>query len=108
VPHGGFGRRQRTKAIDALEQLDTTVPRCLLATGRLIGEGFDHPPLDTLVLAMPLAWRGTLEQYVGRLHRPSPGKRDVHVIDVDDTAHAALVGMRRKREAGYRALGYRR
>lgn len=108
MPHGGFGRRQRTKAIDALEQLDTTVPRCLLATGRLIGEGFDHPPLDTLVLAMPLAWRGTLEQYVGRLHRPSPGKRDDRVIDVDDTAHAALVGMRRKREAGYRALGYRR
>ena len=57
---------------------------------------------------MPLAWRGTLEQYVGRLHRPSPGKRDVRVIDVDDAAHAALVSMRRKREAGYRALGYRR
>ena len=108
VLHGGLGRRQRAAALDALERLDVTAPRCLLATGRLIGEGFDHPPLDTLVLAMPLAWRGTLEQYVGRLHRPSPDKRDVRVIDVDDTAHAALVSMRRKREAGYRALGYRR
>jgi len=108
VLHGGLGRRQRSAALDALERLDATTPRCLLATGRLIGEGFDHPPLDTLVLAMPLAWRGTLEQYVGRLHRPSPGKRDVRVIDVDDSAHAALVSMRRKREAGYRALGYRR
>lgn len=108
VLHGGLGRRQRAKALATLDQLDATSPRCLLATGRLIGEGFDHPPLDTLVLAMPLAWRGTLEQYVGRLHRPYPGKSDIRVIDIDDTAHLALISMRRKREAGYRALGYRR
>jgi len=43
-------------------------PTILRATGKLVGEGFDHPALDTLVLAMPVSWKGTLQQYSGRLH----------------------------------------
>src|SRR5690606_26714186 len=79
----------------------------LLATGRLVGEGFDHPPLDTLVLAMPVSWKGTLQQYAGRLHRAHASKTDVRIIDFVDTGHPALLRMWDKRQRGYRAMGYR-
>jgi len=87
--------------------IDDDSPRCLVATGRLIGEGFDHPALDTVVFAMPFAWRGTLQQYLGRLARSSRGKRDIRVIDVHDTGHPMLESMWRKRGRGYRELGWR-
>ena len=51
----------------------------VLATGRFVGEGFDEPHLDTLFLTMPVSWRGTVAQYVGRLHRLHEGKREVRV-----------------------------
>ena len=79
----------------------------LLATGKLVGEGFDHPPQDTLVLAMPISWKGTLQQYAGRLHREHADKTDVQIIDFVDTGHPALVRMWEKRQQGYRAMGYR-
>ncbi len=82
-------------------------PRVLLATGKLVGEGFDHPPLDTLVLAMPVSWKGTLQQYAGRLHREHASKTDVRIIDFVDTGHPALLRMWDKRQRGYRAMGYR-
>jgi superfamily II DNA or RNA helicase len=72
----------------------------------LVGEGFDHPPLDTLVLAMPISWKGTLQQYAGRLHREHADKTDVQIIDFVDTGHPALVRMWEKRQQGYRAMGY--
>jgi hypothetical protein len=81
-------------------------PRVLLATGKLVGEGFDHPPLDTLVLAMPVSWKGTLQQYAGRLHREHASKTDVRIIDFVDTGHPALLRMLDKRQRGYRAMGY--
>jgi superfamily II DNA or RNA helicase len=59
-------------------------PRVLLATGRYIGEGFDDSRLDTLFLAMPVSWRGTIQQYVGRLHRLHANKRVVRVFDYVD------------------------
>jgi len=75
-------------------------------TGKLVGEGFDHPPLDTLVLAMPVSWKGTLQQYAGRLHRQHAGKTDVRIIDFVDAGHPALFRMWDKRQRGYRARGY--
>jgi superfamily II DNA or RNA helicase len=81
-------------------------PRILLATGKLVGEGFDHPPLDMLVLAMPISWKGTLQQYAGRLHREHVGKHDVRIIDVVDAGHPALMSMWGKRMRGYRTMGY--
>ncbi|MCP5156072.1 MAG: hypothetical protein H6983_18015 [Ectothiorhodospiraceae bacterium] len=103
---GRMRRREREATLAALRVLLADAPRILLATGRLVGEGFDHSPLDTLVLAMPIAWRGTLQQYVGRLHREAATKTDIRVIDVVDGGNPALVRMWRKRAAGYRAMGY--
>jgi len=107
VLHGKLTGRARRGTVARLEALCEDQPRCLVATGRLIGEGFDHPPLDTVVFAMPFAWRGTLQQYLGRLARASKGKREVRVIDVHDTGHPMLDSMWRKRQRGYRALGWR-
>jgi len=107
VLHGRLSRKQRTALIAALDALPSDAPRVLLATGKLVGEGFDHPPLDMLVLAMPVSWKGTLQQYVGRLHRQHTGKTGVRIIDFVDTGHPALLRMWDKRQRGYRAMGYR-
>lgn len=107
VLHGRMSRKQRAALIAGLDAMPPDAPRVLLATGKLVGEGFDHPPLDTLVLAMPVSWKGTLQQYAGRLHREHAGKTDVRVIDFVDTGHAALLRMWDKRQRGYRAMGYR-
>jgi len=81
-------------------------PRIILATGRYLGEGFDEAILDTLFLALPIAWRGTLAQYVGRLHRAHDAKREVIVYDYVDGRVPVLARMAAKRQVGYRALGY--
>ncbi|WP_368367620.1 hypothetical protein [Paraburkholderia youngii] len=62
VLHGRLTKKARAAQLAALDALADDVPRVVLATGRLVGEGFDHPALDTLVLAMPVAWKGTLQQ----------------------------------------------
>jgi superfamily II DNA or RNA helicase len=107
VLHGRMSRKQRAALIEQLDALHPGAPRVLLATGRLVGEGFDHPPLDTLVLAMPVSWKGTLQQYAGRLHREHASKTDVRIIDFVDTGHPALLRMWDKRRRGYTAMGYR-
>ena len=107
VLHGRMSRKQRATLIAELDALPPDAPRILLATGKLVGEGFDHPPLDTLVLAMPVSWKGTLQQYAGRLHREHAGKTDVRIIDFVDTGHPALLRMWDKRQRGYRTMGYR-
>lgn len=105
--HGRMSNKQRAVRIAELEALPPDVSRALLATGKLVGEGFDHPPLDTLVLAMPVSWKGTLQQYAGRLHREHATKTDVRIIDFVDTGHPVLLRMWGKRQRGYRAMGYR-
>jgi len=107
VLHGRLSKKQRGTVIVALEDLPPDAPRILLATGKLVGEGFDHPPLDTLILAMPISWKGTLQQYAGRLNREHQNKRGVRIIDFIDTGHPALLRMWQRRKRGYRAIGYR-
>jgi superfamily II DNA or RNA helicase len=107
VLHGRMSRKQRGALIAQLDALPPDAPHILLATGKLVGEGFDHPPLDTLVLAMPVSWKGTLQQYAGRLHREHASKTGVRIIDFVDTGHPALLRMWDKRRRGYRAMGYR-
>ena len=107
VLHGRMSRKQRAMLIAELDELPPDAPRILLATGKLVGEGFDHPPLDTMVLAMPVSWKGTLQQYAGRLHREHASKASVRIIDFVDTGHPALLRMWDKRQRGYRTMGYR-
>ncbi|MCW5597951.1 MAG: DEAD/DEAH box helicase [Nitrosomonas sp.] len=106
ILHGRLSRKQRTEVFAKLDALDDSAPRVLLATGRLIGEGFDHPPLDTLVLAMPISWKGTLQQYAGRLHREHADKQDVRIYDYAETDQPQLARMWDKRQRGYWAMGY--
>jgi superfamily II DNA or RNA helicase len=70
------------------------------------GEGFDDSRLDTLFLVMPVSWKGTLAQYVGRLHRDHDGKREVIVYDYVDRAVPVLAPTAGRRKTGYKSLGY--
>jgi superfamily II DNA or RNA helicase len=106
ILHGRLKKSERHAIMERLQSLPPDQPRILLATGKLIGEGFDHAPLDTLILGMPISWKGTLQQYVGRLHREHAGKTDIVVIDFIDRSHPSLSRMWNKRLAGYKALGY--
>ena len=90
-----------------MERRVPDAPRVLVSTGKLVGEGFDHPPLDTLVLAMPISWKGTLQQYAGRLQREHAGKTHVQIVDFVDAGHPALMRMWANRQVGYRAMRYR-
>ena len=81
--------------------------RIILATGSYIGEGFDDARLDTLFLAMPISWKGTLQQYVGRLHRLHDNKRVVEVYDYVDPNVTMLARMYERRLRGYADMGYK-
>lgn len=105
--HGRMPKKRRASLTTELDALPPEAPRVLLATGKLVGEGFDHPPLDTLILAMPVSWTGSLQQYAGRLHREHASKTDVRIIDLVDAGHPALLRMWDKRQRGYKAMGYR-
>ena len=105
VLRGGMSAKDRKAAHVALK-VDDGEERLILAIGRYIGEGFDDARLDTLFLTMPIAWKGTLAQYVGRLHRQHDGKKDVLVVDYVDRSVPVLSKMAAKRRVGYRALGY--
>ena len=83
VLRGGMSAAER-KAAEAALRVSDDQDRLILATGRYIGEGFDDPRLDTLFLTMPISWKGTLAQYVGRLHRQHDGKTEVLVFDYVD------------------------
>ena len=74
--------------LERLGAIPDAEERLVLATGRYIGEGFDDARLDTLFLALPISWKGTLIQYAGRLHRPHPARREVRIFDyVEDFPH---------------------
>ena len=106
VLRGGMGVKQRGKAREQLKDIPDNEERLILATGRFIGEGFDDARLDTLFLAMPISWKGTLLQYAGRLHRRHPFKSDVRIYDYVDADVPMLAKMYQRRLKGYRAMGY--
>jgi superfamily II DNA or RNA helicase len=107
VLKGGMGKKQRRSIAKAIAAVPESAPRVILATGSYIGEGFDDARLDTLFLAMPISWKGTLQQYVGRLHRLHDAKRVVRVYDYVDSNVLMLSRMYARRLKGYSAIGYR-
>ena len=108
VLQGGMGAKERREVKDRLAAIPDGEERLVLATGRYIGEGFDDARLDTLFLALPVSWKGTLIQYTGRLHRLHPGKTEVRIFDYVDREVPMLLRMFEKRLRGYRAIGYAR
>jgi len=106
VLRGGQTKNERASARALLANVPGDSRRVILATGKFIGEGFDDSRLDTLFLALPISWRGTVAQYVGRLHRLHEGKREVRVYDYADLNVPMLSRMFDRRCQGYESLGY--
>lgn len=106
VLKGGMGKKQRRRIAEAMAAVPDGESRVILATGSYIGEGFDDARLDTLFLAMPISWKGTLQQYVGRLHRLHDNKRVVQVYDYVDNGVPMLARMYERRMKGYSTIGY--
>lgn len=104
---GGMGRKALREARAELAAVPEPEERVLLATGGFIGEGFDDARLDTLFLTLPVSWRGTIAQYLGRLHRLHESKREVRVYDYADLNVPMLARMFDRRCRGYEAAGYR-
>ncbi len=106
VLQGGMTAKERRELSARLAAVPDEEERLVLATGRYIGEGFDDRRLDTLMLAMPVSWKGTLVQYTGRLHRLHPRKLEVRIFDYVDREVPVLARMFERRLRTYQAIGY--
>jgi superfamily II DNA or RNA helicase len=106
VLFGGRGAKSERLALKQMASIPDDEERVVLATGRYIGEGFDDARLDTLFLTMPVAWKGTMVQYAGRLQRLHPSKAEVRIYDYVDVRVPMLARMFDKRLGAYRAMGY--
>lgn len=103
---GSDKQKEKREKMAALQNVPDDEDVVVVATGKYIGEGFDSPRLDTLLLAMPISWKGTLAQYAGRLHRNYEGKHEVRIYDYVDIHVPTLERMYHKRLKGYAELGY--
>lgn len=106
ILYGDNSDKENTEVRRKLRDLSNNQSVVLVATGQKIGEGFDFPRLDTLMLAAPVSFEGRLEQYVGRLHRDHEGKKEVVVYDYIDSYIRVFKRMYSKRLRTYRQLGY--
>jgi len=104
---GGMGRKATQKAFKRIADIPAEKNIVLVATGHFIGEGFDEARLDTLFLAMPISWKGTLQQYAGRLHRLFETKKEVRIYDYVDIHIKMLERMYHRRLNGYASMGYK-
>ncbi len=104
---GNMGKKAMNKVLTEMQDaLQSSGRLYILATGSLIGEGFDLPALDTLILAMPVSFKGRLIQYAGRIHRKYPGKSEVLIHDYLDASSGLTVSMFKKRLAAYKQMNY--
>lgn len=104
--YGTTSAKLRRETMERLQAVPPEEPLVVIATGKYVGEGFDCPRLDTLFLALPVAWKGIVAQYAGRLHRSYPGKDEVRVYDYVDIHVPQLESMYQKRLKAYAAIGY--
>lgn len=103
---GAESAKEKRLALQNLQSIPTSESLVIVATGKYAGEGFDYPRLDTLFLTMPIAWKGNVEQYAGRLHRDYEGKNEVQIYDYVDIRIPLCDSMYRKRLKGYAKAGY--
>ena len=99
-------QKQKREQLENLNKIPIEESLIILATGKYAGEGFDYPRIDTLMLAMPFSWKGTLSQYCGRLHRNFVGKEEVVIYDYVDFRLPVFDRMYQNRLKGYKQLGY--
>jgi len=104
---GGMGVKRTREIMTQISETPVDKQLTLVATGKYIGEGFDEPRLDTLFLVMPISWKGTLQQYAGRLHRLFANKNEVQIYDYVDIHVRMLERMYHKRLNGYSTIGYK-
>ena len=104
---GEGSAKNKRETLQKLQDIPKDAPLVIVATGKYVGEGFDYPRLDTLLLALPISWKGLVAQYAGRLHRENEGKKDVRIYDYIDIHEPVCENMYRKRLKGYSAIGYR-
>jgi len=97
---GDLSARRRQEVVDAVQSGEVQV---LLATGQLIGEGFDCPGLSALFLATPIRFSGRVVQYLGRVLRPAPGKDRARIYDYQDVHVGVLLNAARARAWVYAA-----
>jgi len=104
---GGMGKKARAEAhADIAATIGTETRPYIMATGSFVGEGFDLPALDTLIIAMPVSFKGKMIQYAGRLHRAHVGKTEALIYDYLDSSSALTASMFRKRLSAYKLMGY--
>ena len=104
---GSESTKEKRKKMEYLQSIPSSEPLVIVATGKYVGEGFDYARLDTLFLVLPVAWKGIVAQYAGRLHRDYEGKQDVQIYDYIDIRVPVCESMYRKRLKGYASIGYR-
>ena len=104
---GSESTKDKRQKIEYLQSIPPSEQLVIVATGKYVGEGFDYARLDTLFLVSPVAWKGIVAQYAGRLHREYEGKQDVQIYDYIDIRVPVCESMYRKRLKGYASIGYR-
>ena len=104
---GSNSTKEKRQKMEQLLSIPSSEPLIIVATGKYIGEGFDYARLDTLFLVSPVAWKGIIAQYAGRLHREHEGKQEVLIYDYIDIRVPVCESMYRKRLKGYASIGYR-
>lgn len=103
---GNNSRKEHKKILEQMHQVDKAESLILIATGSLVGEGFDFPRLDTLFMATPVSFRSVVEQYAGRLNRDYTGKENVIIYDYVDYHIPMFDNMYMKRLKAYKQIGY--
>ena len=103
---GNNSKKEHKKILEQMHQVDKAESLILIATGSLVGEGFDFPRLDTLFMATPVSFRGVVEQYAGRLNRDYAGKENVIIYDYVDNHITMFNNMYMKRLKAYKQIGY--
>lgn len=103
---GAMSKKEKNTQMDKLRSIPKEESVVIVATGKFVGEGFDEPRLDTLFLVMPISWKGTLQQYAGRLHRLYDDKNEVQIYDYVDIYVGVLERMYQRRLKGYDSIGY--
>ncbi len=103
---GADTAKEKREKMERLAMIPPSESLVIVATDKYIGEGFDYPRLDTLFMAMPISWRGNVQQYVGRLHRNYDGKKEVRAYDYIDLHVPMCNTMYKRRMKGYKASGY--